>query len=83
MINIKTRKTNGRNKNCKKGVRFGRPKVSTPPNTNDILDKYKNHEITNTEAISIIGVSRGAFFKLVRGRKNDSLNLSWCFRGQQ
>ena len=40
-----------------KGVKFGRPKVITPPNTNDILDKYINHEIANTEAASIIGVS--------------------------
>ena len=52
-----------------KGVKFGRPKVSTPPNTNDILDKYINHEITNTEAAAIIGVSRGTFFRLVKERK--------------
>lgn len=35
-----------------KGVRFGRPRASTPHNTNDILDKYIKHEITNTEATS-------------------------------
>jgi DNA invertase Pin-like site-specific DNA recombinase len=52
-----------------KGVKFGRPKVITPPNTNEILDKYINHEITNTEAAAIIGVSRGTFFRLVKERK--------------
>ena len=53
----------------KKGVKFGRPKVTTPPNTNDILDKYINHEITNTEAASIIGVFIGTFFRLIKWRK--------------
>lgn len=52
-----------------KGVKFGRPKASTQPNTNDILDKYIKHEITNTEAATIIGVSRGTFFRLVKERK--------------
>lgn len=31
--------------------------------------KYINHEITNTEATAIIGVSRGTFFRLVKERK--------------
>ena len=35
----------------------------------DIDDKYINHEITNTEAASIIGVSRGTFSRLVKERK--------------
>ena len=64
--NIKQRQAEGIRIAKEKGVKFGRPKVSTPPNTNDILDKYINHEITNTEAATIIGVSRGTFFRLVR-----------------
>lgn len=52
-----------------KDVKFGRPKVVTPPNTNDILDRYISHEITNTEAASLIGVSIGTFFRLVREHK--------------
>ena len=31
-----------------KGVKLGKPKVVTPPNINEILDKYIKHEITNT-----------------------------------
>lgn len=54
-----------------KGIKFGRPKVVTPPNTNDILDRYINHETTNTEAASLIGVSRGTFFRLVKEKKLD------------
>ena len=51
-------------------VILGRPKASTPPNTNEILDKYLKHEIANTEAASIIGVSRSTFFRLVKERKS-------------
>ena len=67
--NIKQRQMEGIRIAKEKGVKFGRPKVVTPPNTNDILDKYINHEITNTEAASLIGISRGTFFRLVREHK--------------
>jgi len=67
--NIKERQAEGIRIAKEKGVKFGRPKVVTPPNTNEILDKYINHEITNTEAAAIIGVSRGTFFRLVKERK--------------
>ena len=67
--NIRQRQAEGIRIAKEKGVKFGRPKVVTPPNTNDILDKYINHEITNTEAASLIGVSRGTFFRLVREHK--------------
>ena len=67
--NIRERQMEGIRIAKEKGVKFGRPKVVTPPNTNDILDKYINHEITNTEAASLIGVSRGTFFRLVREHK--------------
>ena len=68
--NIKQRQMEGIRIAKEKGVKFGRPKVVTPPNTNDILDRYINHETTNTEAASLIGVSRGTFFRLVREHKN-------------
>lgn len=68
-INIKQRQAESIRIAKEKGVKFGRPKVVTPPNTNDILDRYINHETTNTEAASLIGVSRGTFFRLVREHK--------------
>lgn len=67
--NIKQRQMEGIRIAKEKSVKFGRPKVVTPPNTNDILDRYINHETTNTEAASLMGVSRGTFFRLVREHK--------------
>ncbi|MCR5349420.1 MAG: hypothetical protein K6E20_00355 [Acholeplasmatales bacterium] len=52
-----------------KGVRFGRPNKIIPSDTNNILEKYLNHEITNIEAPKLIGVSRGIFFRLSKSRK--------------
>lgn len=68
--NIKQRQAEGIKIAKEKGVKFGRPKAVTPPNTNEILDKYINHEINNIQAASILGISRGTFFRLVRERKN-------------
>lgn len=67
---IKERQAEGIKIAKEKGVKFGRPRVSTPPNTNKIIDKYINHEISNTEAASLINVSRGTFFSLVKERKH-------------
>lgn len=67
--NIKERQAEGIRIAKEKGVRFGRPKISTPSNTNEILDKYINHEITNIKAAKLIDVSRGTFFRLVKERK--------------
>ena len=68
--NIKERQAEGIRIAKEKGVKFGRPKVPTPPNTNYILDKYINHEITNTIAISMIGVSKGTFFRLITKKEH-------------
>ena len=68
-INIKQRQAEGIRIAKEKGVKFGRPKVILPPNTNDILDKYINKELTNTVAAQLIGVSRGTFFRLVKDKK--------------
>ncbi|MCM1260779.1 MAG: recombinase family protein [Prevotella sp.] len=68
-INIKQRQAEGIKIAKEKGVKFGRPKVALPPNTNKILDKYINKELTNIEAAKIIKVSRGTFFRLVKERK--------------
>ena len=68
-INIKQRQAEGIRIAKEKGVKFGRPKANLPPNTNDILDKYINKELTNTIATQLIGVSRGTFFRLVKDKK--------------
>lgn len=71
--NIRERQAEGIRIAKEKGVRFGRPKVTTPSNTNEILDKYINHEITNIEAAKLLDVSRGTFFRLVNERRNNSI----------
>lgn len=72
--NIKERQAEGIRIAKEKGVRFGRPKISTPSNTNEILDQYINHEITNIKAAKLIEVSRGTFFRLVKERKQQMKN---------
>ena len=68
--NIRERQAEGIRIAKEKGVRFGRPKASTPSNTNEILNKYIKHEITNVYAAKLIGVSRGTFFRLVNEYKH-------------
>ena len=68
-INIKQRQAEGIRIAKEKGVKFGRPKSVLPPNTDDILDKYKNKELSNIEAANQLGVSRGTFFRLLKERK--------------
>lgn len=68
-INIKQRQAEGIRIAKEKGVKFGRPKATLPPNTINILDKYINRKLTNIEATKLIGVSRGTFFRLVKERK--------------
>ena len=67
--NIKERQAEGIRIAKEKGVKFGRPKKVLPPNTNDILLKFIHKEITNTEASTFIGISRGTFFRLVKSYK--------------
>ena len=68
--NIKQRQAEGIRIAKEKGVKFGRPKAKLPTNTNEILEKYINKELTNIEAAKLIGVSRGTFFRLIKERKS-------------
>ena len=64
--NIRERQMEGIKIAKEKGVRFGRPKAVIPPNTNEIINKYINHQLTNQEATKLIGVSKGTFYRLVK-----------------
>lgn len=50
-----------------RGVRFGRPQVETPVNFEEIVSLYKKKEITSVEACNITGLSRGTFFRKLKG----------------
>ena len=67
--NIRERQMKGIRIAKEKGVRFGRPNKKLPSNTNEILDKYINHELSNIEAAKLIGVSRGTFFRLIKEKR--------------
>ena len=73
-INIKQRQAEGIRIAKEKGVKFGRPKVKLPVNTNEILNKYINKNLTNIEAAKLIGISRGTFFRLVKERRSAITN---------
>lgn len=64
--NIKQRQAEGIRIAKEKGIKFGRPKVVLPPNTNEIIEKYINKELTNDQTAKITGVSGGTFFRIVK-----------------
>ncbi len=67
--NIKQRQAEGIRIAKEKGIKFGRPKIILPKNTYEIIDKFINRELTNTEAAKIIGISKGTFFRLLKEYK--------------
>ena len=68
IVNIKEKQAEGIRIAKEKSVKFGKPKISTPLNINEILDKYKG--LTNIEATKLIRISRETFFRLVKERKS-------------
>ena len=68
--NIRQRQAEGIRIAKEKGVKFGRPKIILPPNTDEILDDYIKHKITNIEGAKLLNVSRGTFFRLTNAHKN-------------
>mgnify|MGYP000846281199 CR=1 FL=1 len=49
-----------------KGVQFGRPSVVIPPNFESEVRKWKSGEQTATETMSVLGLKRTTFYKLVK-----------------
>lgn len=60
-----------------RGVVFGRPRLSIPENFEQIANSYLNHEITNTKACELLGMTRGSFFRYLNSFKTQN-NLSSC-----
>lgn len=46
-----------------RGVRFGRPAISTPKNFDEIANLYLNKKVTSKQAIEMSGLSRGTFYR--------------------
>ncbi|MDE5770653.1 MAG: recombinase family protein [Ruminococcus sp.] len=48
----------------KKDVKFGRPKITTPDNWNSICAKVKDKEMTVSQAIKILNISRSSYYRM-------------------
>lgn len=59
--NIKRRQAEGIAAAKARGVKFGRPKVRLPENFLEVYSKWKNKELTVTEAARLCGMPRSTF----------------------
>lgn len=50
----------------RKGKYLGRPRLVTPKNFEEVYIKWKAKEITAVGAVSVLGISRSSFYKLVK-----------------
>lgn len=64
--NIRQRQAEGIRLAKERGVHMGRPKYKLPNNFNEIALKYKNKEITNSQAAEMLNMKRCTFLKYVR-----------------
>ena len=72
--NIKQRQAEGIRIAKEKGVKFGRPKVILPINSNEIFNDYLNHKITYIKAMELLHISKSTFFKIIRNIKRTVTN---------
>lgn len=61
---IRSRQHEGITAAKKKNIKFGRPKVSVPDNWNDISEQVKAKELTVSQAIKILNISRSSYYRL-------------------
>lgn len=67
--NIKKRQAQGIAAAKAKGVKFGRPEVPTPDNFGTYLSKWEKGQITTSEILKTIGLSKSTFYRKVREYK--------------
>lgn len=65
-ISIKERQRQGIDSAKTDGVRFGRPPVEKPDNLAEILNAWRNKEITATAAAKKLQVSKNTFYKFAK-----------------
>ena len=49
-----------------RGVKFGRPKLDLPPCFNEVVQRYRNREITLRTAAGLCGISPTSFWRKSR-----------------
>lgn len=61
---IRSRQKEGITAAKNKNVKFGRPKVAIPDNWNDISEQVKAKEMTVSQAIKILNISRSSYYRM-------------------
>ena len=61
---IRSRQREGITAAKKKNIKFGRPKVAVPDNWNDISEQVKAKELTVSQAIKILNISRSSYYRM-------------------
>lgn len=64
---IKARQADGIKIALEKNVKFGRPQIEKPENWDEVIEQWKNKEITAVKAMELTGLTKSTFYKLVKG----------------
>lgn len=59
----------------KKGVRFGRRKISYPKEWNSIIELVDKKSISNVRAMEILGLKKTTYYKLLKEYKNSNSSI--------
>ena len=73
-VNIRQRQAEGIAAAKAKGVKFGRPKVYNAEDYVEIYEMFKRKEITQKEAMKIMGVCEGTYYRIVNEIKEMEKN---------
>ena len=66
---IKTRQRQGIDIALANGVKFGRPKINKPDNFDEVINNWKNKEITAREAMKLLDLKPNTFYSMVKKYK--------------
>lgn len=69
-ITIRKRQREGIDAAKKKGKHLGRPMVCAPDNWDKVMMQWKQGEITAKEAMSLTGLKRSSFYKMIKERRD-------------
>lgn len=69
-IKIRKRQREGIDAALKKNVKFGRPKIDVPDNWNSIIEKVETKEISISQALQALNISRSSYYRL---RQNNQI----------
>ncbi len=69
-IKIRKRQREGIDAALKKNVKFGRPKIDIPDNWNSVIEKVETKEISISQALQALNISRSSYYRL---RQNNQI----------